>query len=150
MAGEGRRFGELLRAHRARAGLTQEQLAERAGLSARGLSDLERGLKARPQFETVRLLAGALGLDEAERAELLAGLACVDYVILFDEPTAESLVELIRPDVYVKGADYATKPIPEAEIVRRYGGRVELVPLEAGRSTSGLIEEIARRFGPGA
>ena len=85
-------------------------------------------------------------LPQAERAELLAGLACVDYVVVFDEPTAERLVSAVRPDVYVKGADYAAKPIPEAAIVRGYGGRVELVPLEAGRSTSGLIAEIVRRF----
>lgn len=86
-------------------------------------------------------------LPQAERAELLAGLACVDYVVVFDEPTAERLVVEVRPDVYVKGADYAAKPIPEADIVRGYGGRVELIPLEAGRSTSGLIDEIVRRFG---
>ena len=88
-------------------------------------------------------------LPQAERAELLAGLACVDYVVLFDEPTAERLVAAVRPDVYVKGADYATRPIPEAAIVKAYGGRVELIALEAGRSTTGLIEEIVRRFGPG-
>lgn len=86
-------------------------------------------------------------LPQAERAALLAGLACVDYVVVFDEPTAERLVAEIRPDIYVKGADYATKPIPEANIVREHGGRVELIPLEAGRSTSGLIDEIVRRFG---
>ena len=65
-------FGEQLRGFRTRAGLTQEQLAERAGLSVRGLSDLERGLKARPQFETLRLLADALALDSEDRAILLA------------------------------------------------------------------------------
>jgi rfaE bifunctional protein nucleotidyltransferase chain/domain len=86
-------------------------------------------------------------LPEGERAELLAALACVDFVVLFDEPTAERLVVAVRPEVYVKGADYAARPIPEAGIVREYGGRVELIPLEAGRSTSGLIEEIVRRFG---
>ena len=86
-------------------------------------------------------------LPQDERAELLAALACVDYVAIFDELTAERLVAAIRPDVYVKGADYATAPLPEAEIVRGYGGRVELVPLQAGRSTSALIREIVRRFG---
>lgn len=88
-------------------------------------------------------------LPQAERAELLAGLACVDYVVVFDEPTAERLVAAVRPDVYVKGADYAGKPIPEADVVQGYGGRVELVPLEAGRSTTGLLEDIVRRFGRG-
>ncbi len=87
-------------------------------------------------------------LREAERAELLAGLACVDFVVLFDEPTAERLVSAVRPDVYVKGEEYRTRPFPEGEIVRGYGGTVAFVALEAGRSTSGLIEEIIRRFGP--
>ena len=86
-------------------------------------------------------------LPQAERAELLAALVCVDYVVVFDEPTAERLVAAIRPDVYVKGAEYATRPLPEAEIVRGYGGRVELLPLEAGHSTSGWVREIVERFG---
>ena len=65
-------FGALLRRHRLAAGLTQEALAERAGLSARGVQDLERGVHAAPRAETVRLLAEALGLDAAARAALLA------------------------------------------------------------------------------
>jgi transcriptional regulator with XRE-family HTH domain len=64
-------FGELLRRHRLAAGLTQEDLAERAGLSARGISDLERGARSHPYQETVRLLADALALDGAERVALL-------------------------------------------------------------------------------
>ena len=56
-------FGDLLHRHRMAAGLTQEELAERAGLSARAVSDIERGVKARPHRETVRLLAAARGLD---------------------------------------------------------------------------------------
>ncbi len=65
-------FAELLRRHRTAAGLTQEELAERATLSARAISDLERGLKTRPQRETVRLLAAALGLAEPDRDRLAA------------------------------------------------------------------------------
>lgn len=89
-------------------------------------------------------------LPQAERAELLAGLGCVDYVVIFDEPTAERLVAAIRPDVYVKGADYAVKHLPERPVVEAHGGEVVLVELEAGRSTSGLIAEIVRRFGQAA
>ena len=63
-------FGQLLRTFRVAAGLTQEALAERAYLSVRGISDLERGLKTRPRFETVRMLADALELDPTERAAL--------------------------------------------------------------------------------
>jgi rfaE bifunctional protein nucleotidyltransferase chain/domain len=84
-------------------------------------------------------------VPQADRAELLAGLACVDYVAIFDEPTAERLVAELRPDVYVKGAEYAEKGLPERAVVEAYGGRVVLVALEAGRSTSNLIAEALRR-----
>src|SRR5579884_2953722 len=65
-------FGEMLRRHRLAAGLTQEALAERAGLSVRGLSDLERGARAFPHQDTVRMLADALGLAGAARAGFIA------------------------------------------------------------------------------
>ena len=64
-------FGALLRRHRIAAGLTQETLAERAGLSARGVQDLERGIRIAPRAETVRLLADALGLEDSDRAGLI-------------------------------------------------------------------------------
>ncbi len=88
-------------------------------------------------------------LPAAERAELLAALGCVDYVVIFDDPTATRLVEAIAPDVYVKGGDYddseagaAGKPLPEAEAARAAGGEVRIVPFVAGHSTTGLIERI--------
>src|ERR671938_20743 len=65
-------FGALLRAHRLAAGRTQEELAERAGLSGRGVQDLERGVRRMPQPSTIRRLADALGLPAADRATLLA------------------------------------------------------------------------------
>lgn len=83
-----------------------------------------------------------------ERAELLAALACVDYIVIFDTPTATALVEALAPDVYVKGGDYgdgmavAGKPLPEADAARAAGGAVEIIPFVPGRSTSGLIERI--------
>ncbi len=93
-------------------------------------------------------------VPEAERAELLAALAGVDYVVVFEERTAERLAEVVRPDVYVKGADYACASdgagaidegrLPEASVVRRYGGRVVLAPLVPDRSTTGLVERIRR------
>jgi len=86
-------------------------------------------------------------VSQDDRAELVAGLACVDYVVVFDESTAEQIISQVRPDVYVKGADYRSKPFPERPIVEAYGGRVALIELEGGRSTSGLIDEIRRRFG---
>ncbi|NLV91781.1 MAG: adenylyltransferase/cytidyltransferase family protein [Firmicutes bacterium] len=81
------------------------------------------------------------------RMEVIAALKPVDYVVEFDEPTANSLLELIRPDVYVKGGDYRSKPLPEAETARRVGARLELVDLEAGQSTTGIIERIVSRYG---
>jgi rfaE bifunctional protein nucleotidyltransferase chain/domain len=86
-------------------------------------------------------------VPEADRAELIAGLTCVDYVVLFDESTAERLVADVRPDVYIKGAEYATRPFPERAVVEGYGGQVVLVALEPGRSTSDLIEQIASQLG---
>ena len=65
-------FGELLRRYREAASLTQEELAERAGLSARGISDLERGLRRLPRPQTVRMLAAALSLAPADRAAFIA------------------------------------------------------------------------------
>jgi D-glycero-beta-D-manno-heptose 1-phosphate adenylyltransferase len=83
-------------------------------------------------------------LPEGERAELLAGLACVDYVTIFHEPTAEQTVALLRPDVYVKGGDYGPggADLPEARVVAEYGGETVILPLENGRSTSAIVTAI--------
>lgn len=96
-------------------------------------------------------------VPQHERAEVLAALACVDYVIIFDELTAERLVETLKPEVYVKGDDYATedrgrrtedkKFLPEAQIVERYGGRVELIPFVEGKSTTHIVAEVLKRYG---
>ncbi|MEX1158196.1 MAG: adenylyltransferase/cytidyltransferase family protein [Thermomicrobiales bacterium] len=79
-----------------------------------------------------------------ERAELLAGLACVDYVAIFHEPTAERCVGLLRPDIYVKGGDYGPggADLPEARVVAEHGGETVILPLERGRSTSALVAAI--------
>lgn len=83
-------------------------------------------------------------LPEEERAELLAGLACVDYATIFHELTAERAVELLRPDVYVKGGDYGPggAALPEAEIVAWQGGETVILPLTPGRSTSAIVARI--------
>lgn len=79
-----------------------------------------------------------------DRAAVLAALRAVDAVVVFDELTAESLVAAIRPDVYVKGGDWATsdRRPPEAAVVEGYGGRVVFLPYLPGRSTSGLMARI--------
>ena len=96
--------------------------------------------------ESVRRLKGEGRplLPEAERAEVVAALGCVDYVVIFPEETAEHLVARLEPDVYVKGTDYAPdgKPLPEARIVASQGGRVELIALIPSRSTTAMIERI--------
>ena len=80
-------------------------------------------------------------VPEEERAKIVAALRCVDYATIFDEPTAERLVEALRPEVYAKGGDYSPggKPLPEAEVVGAYGGEVRIVPFVQGHSASELI-----------
>jgi rfaE bifunctional protein nucleotidyltransferase chain/domain len=79
---------------------------------------------------------------EGERAELLLGLRCVDYVTLFDEATPEVVIELLRPDIHVKGGDYREEDLPEAAAVRRGGGAVRILPFTEGHSTSALVQRI--------
>ena len=81
-------------------------------------------------------------IPATERARLLAALRAVDAVIIFPEVTAESVIRALRPDVYVKGGDYADKSLPERALVESYGGRVELIPFLPGYSTSQLIARI--------
>ena len=81
--------------------------------------------------------------NEKDRAEVLLGLKAVDYVVLFGERTAENLVSEIRPDVYVKGADYTVDKIPEAKIVQSYGGKIELIKFVDGHSTTNIIRKIS-------
>jgi rfaE bifunctional protein nucleotidyltransferase chain/domain len=90
-------------------------------------------------------------VSQDDRAMVLAALACVDYVVLFDEPTAEQLVATLEPDVYVKGGDYARgqatgKLLPEAEVARDHGGDVVVLPYLPGYSTTALIETILARY----
>lgn len=76
----------------------------------------------------------------AERMEMLAALEVVDFVHPFSEPTPLEALRVLRPDVHCKGADYADKPIPERSFIESYGGRVALIPLVEGRSTSRVVE----------
>jgi len=76
---------------------------------------------------------------QSDRAEILLALRAVDYVVLFGEDTPAKLIELVRPDVLVKGADYRIKDIVGSEFVKSYGGAVRRIRLRRGRSSSGLI-----------
>ena len=79
-----------------------------------------------------------------ERARLLAALTCVDCVVLFDEDTPLALIERLRPDVLVKGADYTRAAIVGADQVEGWGGRVVRVPLVEGQSTTDLLARVRR------
>jgi glycerol-3-phosphate cytidylyltransferase len=80
--------------------------------------------------------------SQEDRAEVLAALEPVDYIVIFEEITAEKLIETVQPDIYVKGGDYIIDNLPEAYIVRQYGGKIVLVPEVQGRSTTNMITKI--------
>ena len=83
-------------------------------------------------------------IGEDERAELLAALSCVDYVTVFSERTPLRVITAVKPDVLVKGADYSVSDVVGRNVVEKRGGRVELVPLLPGFSTTGLVESIQK------
>ncbi|HEY8185754.1 MAG TPA: adenylyltransferase/cytidyltransferase family protein [Pyrinomonadaceae bacterium] len=78
-------------------------------------------------------------MAERERAEIVAALAAVDLVTVFDEPTVEALLLALRPEIHAKGTDYTEDTVPERDVVRSYGGRVAIVGDPKGHSTSNLI-----------
>ena len=82
-------------------------------------------------------------LPAAARAELVAALRCVDYVVVFPESTVGPLLELLHPDVHCKGTDYTVESVPEREIVKAYGGRTAIVGDPKDHSTRDLLAKIA-------
>ena len=85
-------------------------------------------------------------LTENERAEVMAALACVDYVTIFDEPTPREIIAALLPDVLVKGGDWGIDSIVGREEVEAAGGRVLSLPFVDGCSTTDVIERIIKRF----
>jgi D-beta-D-heptose 7-phosphate kinase / D-beta-D-heptose 1-phosphate adenosyltransferase len=81
-------------------------------------------------------------ITQADRLGVLEELSSIDYIVTFDEETPVDLIRAVRPDVLVKGADYAKEKVVGWDFVEGYGGRVALAPLVDGRSTSGLIQRI--------
>lgn len=81
-------------------------------------------------------------VPQEERAVVIAGLGCVDYVCIFDESTPCNMLELIKPDVFVKGGDYSSKQIPEEDVMIKYGGKVEYVSLIENCSSTNIINKI--------
>jgi rfaE bifunctional protein nucleotidyltransferase chain/domain len=96
--------------------------------------------------ESVRRLKGEGRpiLPAADRAELVAALRCVDYVVIFPEPTVGPLLTSLRPDVHCKGTDYTVDSVPERDIVLAYGGRTAIVGDPKDHSTRELLSRIAR------
>jgi len=82
-------------------------------------------------------------IHEADRARVLAALEAIDAVILFDEDTPLKLIDAIRPDIIVKGSDYTEAQVVGGKEVKSWGGKVALIDIVPGRSTSGIIEKLA-------
>jgi rfaE bifunctional protein nucleotidyltransferase chain/domain len=97
--------------------------------------------------ESVRALKGPTRPinSEADRAEVLAGLECVDFVVLFHTPRVDSVIREVRPSVYVKGGDYTLDTLDPAEraALEDVGARVEIVGLVPGKSTTALVQRMA-------
>jgi rfaE bifunctional protein nucleotidyltransferase chain/domain len=83
------------------------------------------------------------------RAEVLCALSCVDYVVIFDEATPEKTIEALQPDVHVKGGDWRTANLPEAGLVRSYGGKVVIEDSESEITTTSLIKKIIEAYSGG-
>ncbi len=82
--------------------------------------------------------------DESDRALVMSSLRVVDYVTLFDEDTPYNLIDLLKPDVLVKGGDYTVETIVGADIVQANGGKVVTIPLLEGRSTTNTINKMKK------
>ena len=85
-------------------------------------------------------------LSQEERAEILSGLGCVDYITVFDEQTPLELISSLQPHTLVKGGDWTKETTVGKDVVERSGGEVVILPFEEGSSTSNLIETILKRY----
>lgn len=83
--------------------------------------------------------------NEDDRAEMLLGLKPVDYVIKFEEDTPVEILDLIKPDIHVKGGDYKKEDLPETKIVEKNGGIVKILSLVDGKSTTNVVNKILKK-----
>jgi len=115
--------------------------------SAKGLGDIL--IIAINSDDSVRAIKGEKRplVPEDERAEMLAGLECVDYVMIFSELNPISFLTELRPNIHVKGGDYTTDRVIERETVELIGAELHLLPGAEGKSTTNLIEIIIERYG---
>ena len=109
-------------------------------------AEADRLIVAVNDDESVRSLKGSGRpiLPASDRAELVAGLRAVDYVVVFSELTVAELLREMRPDVHCKGTDYTADTVPEREVVEAYGGRVAIVGDPKDHSTHDLLERIKK------
>jgi rfaE bifunctional protein nucleotidyltransferase chain/domain len=84
-------------------------------------------------------------MPEAERAEILSALACVDYLLLFDDLTVDRILLELKPDIHAKGTDYSVESVPERATVLSYGGRVAIVGDPKEHSTRDYLKRIAQQ-----
>jgi rfaE bifunctional protein nucleotidyltransferase chain/domain len=84
-------------------------------------------------------------VPQEERAEIISALGCVDFVTIFEEDTPEELLRLLKPDWHVKGGDYKPSEIPEASVVKEYGGKVKVLSWVPNHSTSKLAENLLKK-----
>ncbi|HTC19748.1 MAG TPA: D-glycero-beta-D-manno-heptose 1-phosphate adenylyltransferase [bacterium] len=98
---------------------------------------------------SVRRIKGPLKplLPVEERAEMLLALACVDYATFFEEDDPYNVIKVLRPDVLVKGGDWAIDKMIGGDLVQSWGGQVLNIPVVEGRSTTNLIQMVRERFG---
>jgi rfaE bifunctional protein nucleotidyltransferase chain/domain len=96
---------------------------------------------------SVKKLKGPLRplMPETERAEILAAISYVDYIVIFDETTVQRLLLRLRPDVHCKGTDYTLESVPEREVVLSYGGKIAIVGDPKDHSTQDFIQKILKR-----
>ena len=85
-------------------------------------------------------------VPEADRAAVLSALSVVDMVVLFDDETPIPTIEVLQPDLHVKGGDYVKEDLPEYQTVKSYGGEVEILAFKPGSSTSSIIQTILERY----
>jgi rfaE bifunctional protein nucleotidyltransferase chain/domain len=86
-------------------------------------------------------------MPEIERAEVISALACVDFAVIFDDPTPREIIDALVPDVLVKGADWGVSEIVGRDTVENAGGVVLNIPLVQGSSTTEIIRKVLERFG---
>ena len=110
--------------------------------AAKSIGDiLVVGINSDKQVATLKG-AGRPLLPESERAEIVAALAAVDLVTIFNEPTVGELLMAIKPDIHAKGTDYTEDTVPERDVVRSFGGRTAIVGDPKDHSTSDLIRRV--------